>query len=106
MDTSGSDSISRRVRHGAPELQGVAHATPPAFSTFSRGRNFLLASCAPCTDGPSAPATKKEPPLMSRTRTAMLAALALVAGASGTALAADPGGIGPAAVPCTVDYQV
>ncbi|QOV34323.1 glycoside hydrolase family 6 protein [Streptomyces ferrugineus] len=43
---------------------------------------------------------------MSRTRTAMLAALALVAGASGTALAADPGGIGTAAVPCTVDYTV
>ncbi|SDN29991.1 Cellulase/cellobiase CelA1 [Streptomyces sp. cf386] len=43
---------------------------------------------------------------MSRTRTAMLAALALVAGASGTALAADPGGIGTAAVPCTVDYKV
>lgn len=43
---------------------------------------------------------------MSRTRTAMLAAAALVAGASGTALAADPGGIGLAAVPCTVDYKV
>ncbi|NUP19981.1 MAG: cellulose 1,4-beta-cellobiosidase [Streptomyces sp.] len=43
---------------------------------------------------------------MSRTRTAMLAALALVAGASGTALAADPDAIGPAAVPCTVDYKV
>ncbi|WP_282701226.1 glycoside hydrolase family 6 protein [Streptomyces sp. CC219B] len=44
---------------------------------------------------------------MSRSRTAMLAALALVAGASGTALAAVPGdGIGAAAVPCTVDYKV
>ncbi|MGW1611524.1 glycoside hydrolase family 6 protein [Streptomyces sp. NPDC002285] len=43
---------------------------------------------------------------MTRTRTAMLAALALVAGASGTALAADPGAIGTAAVPCTVDYKV
>ncbi|MFI2436967.1 glycoside hydrolase family 6 protein [Streptomyces sp. NPDC018693] len=44
---------------------------------------------------------------MSRTRTAMLSALALVAGASGTALAAaDPGGVGVAAVPCTVDYTV
>ncbi|MFE0250886.1 glycoside hydrolase family 6 protein [Streptomyces sp. NPDC059010] len=43
---------------------------------------------------------------MSRTRTAMLAALTLVAGASGTALAADPDAIGPAAVPCTVDYKV
>ncbi|MDF3147984.1 MULTISPECIES: glycoside hydrolase family 6 protein [unclassified Streptomyces] len=44
---------------------------------------------------------------MSRTRTAMLAALALVAGASGTALAANvPQDIGTAAVPCTVDYKV
>ncbi|MFI7411893.1 glycoside hydrolase family 6 protein [Streptomyces sp. NPDC049627] len=43
---------------------------------------------------------------MSRTRTAMLAAAALVAGASGTALAADPDAIGTAAVPCTVDYKV
>ncbi|MGC0336570.1 glycoside hydrolase family 6 protein [Streptomyces sp. SLBN-8D4] len=43
---------------------------------------------------------------MSRTRTALLAALALVAGASGTALAVTPGGAGIAAVPCTVDYKV
>ncbi|MFF1725658.1 glycoside hydrolase family 6 protein [Streptomyces sviceus] len=43
---------------------------------------------------------------MSRTRTALLAALALVAGASGTALAVAPGGAGIAAVPCTVDYKV
>ncbi|MEV0171396.1 glycoside hydrolase family 6 protein [Streptomyces sp. NPDC050803] len=44
---------------------------------------------------------------MSRTRTAMLAALALVAGASGTAFAAVPDdGIGVAAIPCTVDYKV
>ncbi|KUO19875.1 glycoside hydrolase family 6 protein [Streptomyces dysideae] len=43
---------------------------------------------------------------MSRTRTAIIAALALVAGASGTALAADPDAIGVAAVPCTVDYKV
>jgi cellulose 1,4-beta-cellobiosidase len=43
---------------------------------------------------------------MSRTRTALLAALALVAGASGTALAAAPGDVGLAAVPCTVDYKV
>ncbi|MFE9022509.1 glycoside hydrolase family 6 protein [Streptomyces sp. NPDC007808] len=43
---------------------------------------------------------------MTRTRTAMLAALALVAGASGTALAAVPDGVGTAAVPCTVDYKV
>ncbi|WP_210584939.1 glycoside hydrolase family 6 protein [Streptomyces sp. GESEQ-35] len=43
---------------------------------------------------------------MSRTRTAMLAALALVAGASGTALAVDTGGVEAAAVPCTVDYKV
>ncbi|WP_210582440.1 glycoside hydrolase family 6 protein [Streptomyces sp. GESEQ-4] len=43
---------------------------------------------------------------MSRTRTAMLAALALVAGASGTALAVDTGSVETAAVPCTVDYKV
>ncbi|MGM7442947.1 glycoside hydrolase family 6 protein [Streptomyces sp. E2N171] len=43
---------------------------------------------------------------MSRTRTALLAATALVAGATGTAIAAVPGDVGAAAVPCTVDYQV
>ncbi|KOU77926.1 cellulose 1,4-beta-cellobiosidase [Streptomyces sp. MMG1533] len=43
---------------------------------------------------------------MSRTRTAMLAALALVAGASGTAFAVVPGDVGAAAIPCTVDYKV
>ncbi|MFJ8535245.1 glycoside hydrolase family 6 protein [Streptomyces sp. NPDC093591] len=44
---------------------------------------------------------------MSRTRTAMLAALALVAGSAGTALAAAvPADVGTAAVPCTVDYKV
>lgn len=43
---------------------------------------------------------------MSRTRTVLLAALALVAGASGTALAVAPGDVGLAAVPCTVDYKV
>ena len=43
---------------------------------------------------------------MTRTRTALLAALALVAGASGTALAVVPGDVGIAAVPCTVDYKV
>ncbi|MFF3328068.1 glycoside hydrolase family 6 protein [Streptomyces sp. NPDC002888] len=43
---------------------------------------------------------------MSRTRTAMLAAMALVAGASGTALAVVPSDAGLAAVPCTVDYKV
>ncbi|MFE0477643.1 glycoside hydrolase family 6 protein [Streptomyces sp. NPDC058947] len=43
---------------------------------------------------------------MSRTRTALLAALALVAGATGTAFAVDPGGLGTAAVPCTVDYKI
>ncbi|MEU3851698.1 glycoside hydrolase family 6 protein [Streptomyces sp. NPDC029554] len=43
---------------------------------------------------------------MSRTRTALLAAMALVAGASGTAFAVDPGGLGTAAVPCTVDYKI
>ncbi|NEB05405.1 glycoside hydrolase family 6 protein [Streptomyces sp. SID13726] len=43
---------------------------------------------------------------MSRTRTALLAALALVAGASGTALAVAPADVGIAAIPCTVDYKV
>ncbi|NUR43708.1 MAG: cellulose 1,4-beta-cellobiosidase, partial [Streptomyces sp.] len=43
---------------------------------------------------------------MSRTRTALLAALALVAGASGTALAVVPGDVGISAIPCTVDYKV
>ncbi|MFJ8790362.1 glycoside hydrolase family 6 protein [Streptomyces sp. NPDC102462] len=44
---------------------------------------------------------------MSRTRTAMLAALALVAGASGTAFAsASAADAGISAVPCTVDYKV
>ncbi|MFD7401716.1 glycoside hydrolase family 6 protein [Streptomyces sp. NPDC059866] len=42
----------------------------------------------------------------TRTRTALLAALALVGGATGTAMAAAPGDVGAAAVPCTVDYQV
>ncbi|MGW7283358.1 glycoside hydrolase family 6 protein [Streptomyces sp. NPDC054844] len=43
---------------------------------------------------------------MTRSRTAMLAALALVAGASGTAFAAQSANAGAAAVPCTVDYEV
>ncbi|MFJ7175381.1 glycoside hydrolase family 6 protein [Streptomyces massasporeus] len=43
---------------------------------------------------------------MSRTRTALLAAMALVAGATGTAFAVDPGSAGIAAVPCTVDYEI
>ncbi|MFJ8542606.1 glycoside hydrolase family 6 protein [Streptomyces sp. NPDC093586] len=43
---------------------------------------------------------------MTRTRTAMLAALTLVAGASGTALAAHTATAGAAAAACTVDYQV
>ncbi|WP_406718513.1 glycoside hydrolase family 6 protein [Streptomyces althioticus] len=43
---------------------------------------------------------------MSRTRTALLAAMALVAGATGSAIAAVPGDAGAAAVPCTVDYDV
>ena len=42
---------------------------------------------------------------MSRTRTALFAALALVAGASGTAFATI-GDVAVAAVPCTVDYKV
>lgn len=43
---------------------------------------------------------------MSRSRTALLAALALVAGASGTALAVTPKAAEIAAIPCSVDYQV
>ncbi|WP_427918675.1 glycoside hydrolase family 6 protein [Streptomyces sp. cg40] len=44
---------------------------------------------------------------MSRTRTALLAALVLVAGASGTAVAAIPAAdVGIAAIPCSVDYKV
>ncbi|MFD4258557.1 glycoside hydrolase family 6 protein [Streptomyces sp. NPDC058534] len=43
---------------------------------------------------------------MTRTRTAMLAALTLVAGASGTALAAHSANAGAAAAACTVDYKV
>jgi cellulose 1,4-beta-cellobiosidase len=43
---------------------------------------------------------------MTRTRTAMLAALTLVAGASGTALAAHSASAGAAAAACTVDYKV
>lgn len=43
---------------------------------------------------------------MSRTRTALLAAMALVGGATGTAFAVDPDGAGAAAIPCTVDYKI
>ncbi|PSM43153.1 cellulose 1,4-beta-cellobiosidase [Streptomyces dioscori] len=43
---------------------------------------------------------------MSRTRTALLAALALVAGTAGAAVAATPPDVGAAAVPCTVEYKV
>ncbi|MFE9684391.1 glycoside hydrolase family 6 protein [Streptomyces sp. NPDC002701] len=43
---------------------------------------------------------------MSRTRTALLAALALVAGTAGAAVAAIPSDVGAAAVPCTVEYKV
>ncbi|MGW0615837.1 glycoside hydrolase family 6 protein [Streptomyces sp. NPDC002788] len=43
---------------------------------------------------------------MSRTRTALVAAMALVAGATGTAFAVDRDGVGTAAVPCTVDYKI
>ncbi|MFE9168923.1 glycoside hydrolase family 6 protein [Streptomyces kebangsaanensis] len=42
---------------------------------------------------------------MSRTRTSILAAMALVAGVTGTALSAGPASAGAAAVPCTVDYK-
>ncbi|WP_371600116.1 glycoside hydrolase family 6 protein [Streptomyces sp. NBC_00564] len=43
---------------------------------------------------------------MSRTRTALLAALAMVAATAGAAAAAIPADIGTAAIPCTVDYKV
>ena len=43
---------------------------------------------------------------MSRTRTALLAALALVAGTAATATAVVPGDVGVKAIPCTVDYKV
>ncbi|WP_327187144.1 glycoside hydrolase family 6 protein [Streptomyces sp. NBC_01334] len=43
---------------------------------------------------------------MSRTRTSLLAALALVAGASGTALSIQSAGAAVTATPCTVDYKV
>ncbi|MEU0006813.1 glycoside hydrolase family 6 protein [Streptomyces sp. NPDC006314] len=43
---------------------------------------------------------------MSRTRMSLLAALALVAGASGAALTVAPAGAATTAVPCTVDYKV
>ncbi|NGO47124.1 glycoside hydrolase family 6 protein [Streptomyces ureilyticus] len=43
---------------------------------------------------------------MSRTRTALLAAFALLASGTGTAVAAMPPDAGTAAVPCTVDYKV
>jgi len=43
---------------------------------------------------------------MSRTRTAILAAMALVAGTAGAAVAAIPPDAGVAAIPCTVDYKV
>lgn len=42
----------------------------------------------------------------TRTRTALLAALTLVGGAAGTAMAAVPGDTGAQAVPCTVDYKI
>ena len=43
---------------------------------------------------------------MSRTRTAILAAMALVAGATGVAAAVTQADPGIAAIPCTVDYKV
>ncbi|MER5514001.1 glycoside hydrolase family 6 protein [Streptomyces sp. NPDC002763] len=44
---------------------------------------------------------------MSRTRTAVLAALALVAGVSGSAVAVTPSSAAAiAAIPCTVDYKI
>ncbi|NEA66870.1 glycoside hydrolase family 6 protein [Streptomyces sp. SID12488] len=43
---------------------------------------------------------------MSRTRTAILASMALVAGATGAAAAVTQADLGIAAIPCTVDYKV
>ncbi|MFJ3304040.1 glycoside hydrolase family 6 protein [Streptomyces sp. NPDC086549] len=43
---------------------------------------------------------------MSRTRTAILAALALAAGTCGAALTTSPANAAATAVPCTVDYKV
>ncbi|MFE6485778.1 glycoside hydrolase family 6 protein, partial [Streptomyces sp. NPDC057757] len=43
---------------------------------------------------------------MSRTRTALLAALAMIAGTAGAAAAAIPADVGVAAIPCSVDYKV
>ena len=43
---------------------------------------------------------------MSRTRTSLLAALALLTGSSGAALLTAPAGAATASVPCTVDYKV
>ncbi|MEU7723474.1 glycoside hydrolase family 6 protein [Streptomyces tibetensis] len=43
---------------------------------------------------------------MSRTRTSLLAALALLTGSSGAALFTAPAGAATASVPCTVDYKV
>ncbi|MFC9927955.1 glycoside hydrolase family 6 protein [Streptomyces sp. NPDC127190] len=43
---------------------------------------------------------------MSRTRTSLLAALALVAGTSGTALLTAPAGAATSSIPCTVAYTV
>ncbi|MFE6620012.1 glycoside hydrolase family 6 protein [Streptomyces sp. NPDC057740] len=43
---------------------------------------------------------------MSRTRTSLLTALALLTGSSGAALLTAPAGAATASVPCTVDYKV
>ncbi len=43
---------------------------------------------------------------MSRTRTAILASMAMVASATGAAVAATSADVGIAAIPCTVDYKV
>ncbi|MEU6534709.1 glycoside hydrolase family 6 protein [Streptomyces sp. NPDC047000] len=43
---------------------------------------------------------------MSRTRTAIFAALALVAGATGTVMTTAPANAAATAIPCTVDYKV
>jgi cellulose 1,4-beta-cellobiosidase len=49
---------------------------------------------------------RRKPALMSRTRTALLAALALIAASTGTAVAVVAPEPSLASIPCTVDYKV
>jgi cellulose 1,4-beta-cellobiosidase len=52
------------------------------------------------------PSNQKECFIMSRTKTSLLAALALLSGTSAAALVSAPAGAAAAAAPCTVDYKV